>query len=500
MQRKSIIIIGSGIAGLSAGVYAQMNGYDSTIFEMHSMSGGLCTSWTRKQYTFDGSLDWLTGSAPDGMFYPLWQEVGAIQNNRFYYFDEYCRYYAEDGRVVTVYTDPSRLEKELKAHAPEDAAAIEELCRVIAVLKDFKAPVAVAQETMGPADYFKMMLDVLAHIKQYRCFFKYGKISMEVLAARFMNPIIRRMLTSIWNSRMPVYMFAGVLAWCACGTAGFPEGGSVKLAQDIQMRYENLGGQIHFRKRVEKILTQGGKAVGVRLADGSEHRADIVISAMDNYGTLNGLLEGKYTPDVVKQWYRDNTAFPPYIQVSLGVNRNMDSEPRLIYVHLKTPLTIAGKETPYMIVHNYAFDNTLAPQGKAALAVRFFTDYEYWERKYLDRAQYMEEKQALAEAVIRELAVLFPGIAAQVEAADVTTPATYARYTGTWRGATMGWVATTANFGKNLPKTLPDLDNFYMTGQWITPGGGVPVALKTARDAVQIICKKDGKRFTTIQA
>jgi len=56
MVEKSIIIIGAGLAGLSAGCYGQMNGYRTQIFEMHTTPGGLCTSWKRKGYTFDGCI------------------------------------------------------------------------------------------------------------------------------------------------------------------------------------------------------------------------------------------------------------------------------------------------------------------------------------------------------------------------------------------------------------------------------------------------------------
>jgi len=62
---KTIIIIGAGMAGLSAGCYAQMNSYKTRIFEMHDKPGGLCTSWTRNGYTFDGCIEWLLGSDHD---------------------------------------------------------------------------------------------------------------------------------------------------------------------------------------------------------------------------------------------------------------------------------------------------------------------------------------------------------------------------------------------------------------------------------------------------
>jgi len=79
---KSMIIIGAGIAGLSAGCYGQMNGYRSRIFEMHDLPGGLCTSWKRKGYTIDGCMHFLLGSNPGTGFYRIWEELGAVQGRQ----------------------------------------------------------------------------------------------------------------------------------------------------------------------------------------------------------------------------------------------------------------------------------------------------------------------------------------------------------------------------------------------------------------------------------
>ena len=56
------IIIGAGVSGLSTGCYLQMKGFDSTIFEMHNISGGVCTSWKRGNYLFDHCLHWIMGA------------------------------------------------------------------------------------------------------------------------------------------------------------------------------------------------------------------------------------------------------------------------------------------------------------------------------------------------------------------------------------------------------------------------------------------------------
>ena len=64
---NTVLIIGAGFAGLAAGIYARMNGYNTRIFEMHDKPGGLCTAWKRKGYTIDGCIHWLVGSSPQRM-------------------------------------------------------------------------------------------------------------------------------------------------------------------------------------------------------------------------------------------------------------------------------------------------------------------------------------------------------------------------------------------------------------------------------------------------
>lgn len=494
---KKIIIIGAGIAGLSVGCYAQMNGYESTIYEMHKIPGGLCTSWKRGKYTFDGCLDWLTGSAPDGMFYPLWREVGVISSCRFINHDSYCDFADEYGETVRFFFNPDKLSEELLRHSPEDTEAIGELCGIIRTFHGFKPNVAKAQELFNFADYLKMMPAMIINMKQYQVFFKYGKVTMSELAAKFKSPLLKSMLENIWGGSFPVSLFAPTMAWCAAGTAGYPEGGSLKVSKAMEEKYLSIGGNISYGECVQEIIVEDGKTVGIKLADGSTHNADYVVSAADGYTTLNRMLGGRYSTEKIKEWYASHPTFPPYIQVSLGVHRNMRGEPKLMHRRLKEPVLAAGVEVPYMIIQNYSFDSSLAPEGKTSLAVRFFTEYEYWYNLYSDKKRYRAEKEALAKDIIQALAKIYPGIENEIEAFDVATPATYVRYTGTWKGATMSWLPTTANFAQSIEKTLPDLDNFYMAGQWLVPGGGVPNALKTGRDVVQIICKKDRKQFLT---
>ena len=95
---------------------------------------------------------------------------------------------------------------------------------------------------------------------------------------------------------------------------------------------------------------------------------------------------------------------------------------------------------------------------------------------------------------------IYPGLSAQVEVCDVATPVSYERYTGNWQGATCGFLLTKEVMRMMLlgvDKTLPGLRNFYMAGQWVEPGGSVPISAMSGRQALQLICHDEGQPFGT---
>ena len=147
----------------------------------------------------------------------------------------------------------------------------------------------------------------------------------------------------------------------------------------------------------------------------------------------------------------------------------------------------------------YNFDPQLAPEGKSVLIVSIGSDYDRWEELSHDPERYRAEKEAVADGVLRALEQRLPGVRAKVEMRDVATPVTWERYTGNWRGSYEGWLPSGKNLMMQMSKTLPGLENFYMIGQWTTPGGGLPPAVSSGRHLVQILCKKDGRQFVTTE-
>jgi phytoene dehydrogenase-like protein len=498
MQDRSIIIIGGGFAGLSAGIYAQMNGYQTQIFEMHDLPGGLCTAWKRKGYTIDGCIHWLVGSSPKSPMYRFWQEVGLIQDRQFINLDEYTRLEGTDGRTFIIYSDVNRLEKHMLELSPQDSAVTHEFIEGIKL--------GIRMEQAGPSD--PLVTKIIKGLKLGLLFATKGKkfqcwmnTTANDFSGRFKDPLIRQAIREMWFPEFSMFFMLFTLAYLHKKEAGYPLGGSMPLSRALEKRYLELGGQIHYKSKVEKILVEENAAVGVCLADGSEPRAGRVISAADGHATIFKMLEGKYINEKVKEPYEKWPIFPPLIFVGLGINRSFENEPKTVSgigYRLRQPVEIAGEMRDFLPVHLFNHDPSLAPKGKTSMAVMLNSNYEYWKDLAKDQASYEEKKGQIGRTVVSLLEQRFPGIGEQIEMVDVATPLTFERYTGNWQGSFEGWLITPQNAGtlmKPMSQTLPGLKNFYLCGQWVEPGGGLPSGVMSGRRLLQALCKEDGNKF-----
>ncbi len=494
---KSIIIVGAGIAGLTAGCYGRMNGYNTRIFEMHSKPGGLCTAWERQGYVIDGCLHWLVGTSPDSSMYRLWQEVGVLQGKNVINMDQFIRVETTDGKTIVFYSDVDKLEKHFKEIAPEDSAFIEEITAAIRQFGKIDMPAGKAPEISNPLDGLKMMVNMSSVMGAYR---KWGNMTVKDFALRFKNPSLREAWQLIMPPEFSSMAILMTFAWLSRKNAGYLTGGSIGIALAMEKRYHELGGNIVYKARVKKILVENDRAVGIRLDDGTEHKADYVISAADGHTTIFNMLEGKYVNDAICDYYQKFPIFQPLVYVGLGVNRSFEDVPQVasgLVFPLDKPLIVGNREHKYLGAHIFNFDPSFAAQGKTVITVSIDSEYAYWEELRKDLDKYKAEKERIAVAVVSALNKRFPGLAKQLEMWDVATPVTFHRYTGNWQGSFEGWLLTPQNVRLRMKKTLPGLDNFYMIGHWVQPGGGLPTALMTGNHVIQMICHQDRKKFTT---
>ena len=374
MAQKSILIIGAGVAGLCAGIYGQMNGYRTRIVEQHKIPGGLATAYRRKGYLIDLCVHWLPGSGPGFFLHRYWQEVGLLEGREFLQHDRYGVYHAQDGRTVNFYCDPERLEKHLLELAPEDAQAIHELAEGVRLGIRFKPP-AMEQYESSALAWIKFIIGMMPIVRGMQ---RWSKLTVGELAARFRSPLLREALLTLFEPDFSVfYMVLSQMGFLYRQEAAYPLGGSLPLALALEKRYTQLGGHVQYRARVEKILVENGRAVGVRFEDGSEERADVVVSAADGYTTIFKLLEGKFTDEKIRERYEHWKPFRSLIYVGVGVKRTFPGHPYSVEgnaFELAQPVVIAGEEHAMLPVRIRNEDPAFAPAGKTVLTSAIYIE------------------------------------------------------------------------------------------------------------------------------
>lgn len=482
---RKIAIVGAGIAGLCAAVYAQQCGYQTEVFEMHETPGGLATSWRRGDYTFETCLHWLLGASPTGQLHSRWREVLDIDKLTFLTPEEYVRVQAPDGTCLHVYSNIDRLEAEMLKVAPQDKAAIHHFASATRSLANFRLP------DSGDG-LFANWMTYLHDVPYLHLLKDLSSQTCEEYGSRFTNPLLRSFFGHGDLAQLSVVALVLSLGWMSEGDAAYPIGGSQAVIRLIVQKLENLGGKLRLGAKVKRILVENDTAVGLELENGERIAADWVISAADGHATVFDLLEGKYLDQSTEELHEDFETFPSYLQVSLGVARDLSSQPGFLTRLLNSPLEVdPGTRLNQISFRIFHYDPTFAPAGKTSVTCFLPTrNFEYWTHLHKhEHAAYEAEKHRIAEAVIAILGKNIPDLRQSIEVVDVSTPATVIHYTGNWKGSMEGWLMTPQTKFGALPNTLPGLRNFFMAGQWVMPGGGLPSGLMTARAAIQSICK-----------
>lgn len=196
---KKILIIGGGVAGLSAGIYAAMNGFDAEIIEMHDVAGGQCTAWDRKGYRFDYCLHWLVGTS-QGVFHEIWEETNVLNSETEIIDHEiHSCIIDKEGKEFIIYSNIDRWEKYLTELAPEDKTSIQKMCtdmRKSALLEPFAAP----PELRNPIEYIKILPQMLPVFNVIR---KFGRMTCEEYFEKlnFKNERIKTVFLGMYGNR-----------------------------------------------------------------------------------------------------------------------------------------------------------------------------------------------------------------------------------------------------------------------------------------------------------
>ncbi|HXJ36354.1 MAG TPA: NAD(P)/FAD-dependent oxidoreductase [Candidatus Eisenbacteria bacterium] len=485
MSATRLVIIGGGLAGLSAGCYARANDFDVTLIEHNLALGGVCTAWQRGPYLVDGCIHWLTG----GPFTRIYEELGIIPPVRLHVLDEWMRYrHAKDGWEISVQRNLATMFDALRDLAPEDADELSRMWEGAERIADLQPPIEHAPEVTGLTAQLRQLWEMRGLARDFVHFTE----PMSAWADKHLkSPRLRGMFRRMMPPEAPPFFLLMLLGYLARGWLSRPLGGTAAFRDALIARYQSLGGRSMIDTTVEEIIVRDDRARGVRLTDGTMIEADVVISTSSVPETVFRLLAGRYGAHEWKARIDHLRMFQPIVLATYGVARPLTGQPSTLIADAIEPLAVGDRRNDSLYLRLYNDDPSFAPPGHAIVQAMVETSYEWWATR---GARYQHEKEAAGDAILTSIDRLVPGVRDDLRMVDLATPLTYWRMARSWRGAFEGWLPKSLNV-TYVPKTLPGLADFYMAGQWVEPGGGVPMATMSGRHVIENLCAAHQRPF-----
>ena len=223
---KKVIIIGGGISGLTAGIYAQQKGFVTEIYEKNPMMGGECTGWNRQGYHIDNCIHWLTGCRSTDDLNKIWKNIGALSEDTKLYYEPYFYMLDMDGKQLHFWRDLKKARAEFLALAPEDKKEINKFFDNVKNAECVKVPCEKSLAEMNMYEFLRFGMSMSAAGKMMN---EYGKDSIADLAERFRNPMVKAMMSQYFDSTYKAITLITSYAFYTSNTGAMPMGGSVSM-------------------------------------------------------------------------------------------------------------------------------------------------------------------------------------------------------------------------------------------------------------------------------
>lgn len=537
---KKIIIIGGGVAGLSAGIFGQRAGFDTVIYEKNTVAGGSCSGWYRQGYAIDNCLHWLTGTKEGTAAYQLWNELGLLDENTEL-FRRACFWASEyEGKTVTLWPDAEKTRAEMLELSPEDAT---EINAFIDLVKLGTEVIAAGVKPKDLAHTINTHESVLSDRQFFRYSMRYFGLNNVAWAAKFKSPLIRSLILDFCPKEYESYWLVIAYSFYVSGNADVIKGGSIRMAQILTDNYLAAGGTLELGRNVKQVVIDRRKhsiieemrgsiheglengvsiktarkvtaelasdvkddivekvikrASGIVLDTGEKIDADYVICACDINYTFKHLLNKKYAPITLKRIYDDKKTYPLYsaCQVAFAVDGLFEEIPDSLSFACR-PIEAAYEVFERIGVKNYrAYGDYIAPEGKTVIQVslnQYKKDFQYWKKLYKnDHEGYVRAKNNIAAALENAICDRFPQYEGRLTLLDVWTPYSYARRSNDTQGAFMRYITTATSMNAMIPEEIIGLDNVFLAGHWLKYPGGVPTAALTGKNAIGHIVAKE---------
>ena len=479
---KTTLIIGGGVAGLSAGIHLALAGERAIICEQHTVPGGNLTGWDRGGCHIDNCIHWLTGTNPASAYYSMWRELGALNGTAI--LQPQTLYTCEhEGESLSLDCDMEKTKQDMLRISPRDRREILSLFRAVEVLQLI--------DGIGGKNFDRGMR--LSDIFSLPALFKYLNVTVEQLSRRFRHPLIRKFISSFWGDEFGALAMLYVFATFMGKNGGIPVGGSRAMAERMANRFTALGGELLLGKRAVRINREGKRALSVTFSDGETIEADNFIIAADPASAFGKLLE-----------------LPP--PRKLGYGRSKNKEKR--FSSLQCAFRIDGSTPPWqgdivldvpkkhnkllpspvLMAREFSHEESFAPKDSTVVQTMAFVSEEgagaFCRLKQKNAAAYRRLKKRLAAICSKLIEKRFPELSGRITPLDTWTPATYKRYTSSEIGSYMSFILPKGKLPKNKSPRIKGISNVFLATQWQKEPGGLPIAAERGKRAAELITRR----------
>lgn len=504
---RDIVIIGSGIGGLSCGALLARYGFRVTICESHSLPGGAAHSFERQGFKFDSGPSLYSGLSYSPSANPLRQVLDAIGEDL-----EWVNYHSWDcwlpEGLFRAEIGSTAFEEVLrKISGEEGVKEWRQLLKAIAPLSEAVMSVPTASIRSDAGVIFTMgkfapsLLPSVGKVGQLTGAF--DQVIKDIVKDKFIYNWLN--LLCFLLSGLPLehtsaaevaFMFAD---WYRPGVAlDYPIGGGGAIVDALVRGLEKYGGELKLNAHVEEIIIENQRAVGVKLRNGQTIKApQAVISNASVWDTLKLI-----SPDSLPPGYRQQKAATPmcdsFMHLHLGINgENLNPDLNCHYVVLKDWQITASQNLVAISIPSL-LDPGLAPPGKQVIHV--YTPatepYELWANLDRRSLEYQKLKEERSEVMWQALEKIIPDIRSRCEVTMIGTPLTHERFLRRHRGS----YGPALRAGKEtFPGPNTPVSGLFCCGDSTFPGIGIPAVAASGMIAANTIAPV-GKHLEMLKA